>query len=216
MAKKEINIFNISFLDLLSGALGAVIILYIIIPQYSSGFVLGPRTVFLIDISGSMGDNNKITEVKSGLKMLLSTLDETFSVDIIAFPNQHNSDSSYTVLWNKLQPMNDENKLKSFKYIYELEANGGTPVNKTILDALENYSELSDIVLLCDGEPSDAEIPNIISNVKNKNIKNIRINTIGVGKEYLENSTKPIGTVPEKVAFLRNLAEQHKGFFIGF
>ena len=33
MASKEINIFNISFLDLLSGALGAVIILYVIIPK---------------------------------------------------------------------------------------------------------------------------------------------------------------------------------------
>ena len=33
MAKKEINVFNVSFLDLLSGALGAVIILYIIVPK---------------------------------------------------------------------------------------------------------------------------------------------------------------------------------------
>ncbi len=33
MAKKEINVFGASFLDLLSGALGAVIILYIIVPK---------------------------------------------------------------------------------------------------------------------------------------------------------------------------------------
>ena len=33
MARKEINIFNIAFVDLLSGALGAVIILYIIVPK---------------------------------------------------------------------------------------------------------------------------------------------------------------------------------------
>ena len=36
MPKKEINIFSISFLDLLSGALGAVIILYIIIPKLNA------------------------------------------------------------------------------------------------------------------------------------------------------------------------------------
>ena len=35
MARKEINIFGTSFLDLLSGALGAVIILYIIVPKMS-------------------------------------------------------------------------------------------------------------------------------------------------------------------------------------
>ena len=33
MARKEINIFGTSFLDLLSGALGAVIILFIIVPK---------------------------------------------------------------------------------------------------------------------------------------------------------------------------------------
>lgn len=36
MARKEINVFNVSFLDLLSGALGAVLILFIIIPKLTS------------------------------------------------------------------------------------------------------------------------------------------------------------------------------------
>ena len=36
MARKEVNIFGTSFLDLLSGALGAVIILFIIVPKMSS------------------------------------------------------------------------------------------------------------------------------------------------------------------------------------
>ena len=33
MAKREINVFNVSFIDLLSGALGAVLILFIVIPK---------------------------------------------------------------------------------------------------------------------------------------------------------------------------------------
>jgi regulator of replication initiation timing len=36
MARKEINVFGASFLDLLSGALGAVIILYIIVPKLTA------------------------------------------------------------------------------------------------------------------------------------------------------------------------------------
>ena len=36
MQRKELNIFSISFLDLLSGALGAVLILFIIIPKMTS------------------------------------------------------------------------------------------------------------------------------------------------------------------------------------
>lgn len=35
MARREINVFSVSFLDLLSGALAAVIILYIIVPKMS-------------------------------------------------------------------------------------------------------------------------------------------------------------------------------------
>ena len=34
MARKEINVFGASFLDLLSGALGAVIILYILVNYF--------------------------------------------------------------------------------------------------------------------------------------------------------------------------------------
>ena len=36
MARKEINIFNIAFLDLLSGALAAVLILFIVVPKLTS------------------------------------------------------------------------------------------------------------------------------------------------------------------------------------
>jgi len=36
MARKEINVFGASFLDLLSGALGAVIILYVIVPKLTA------------------------------------------------------------------------------------------------------------------------------------------------------------------------------------
>lgn len=36
MAKKEINVFNVSFLDLLSGALAAVIILFVIVPKMTN------------------------------------------------------------------------------------------------------------------------------------------------------------------------------------
>lgn len=39
MARKEINVFNIAFLDLISGALGAVIILYVAVPKNNTEMV---------------------------------------------------------------------------------------------------------------------------------------------------------------------------------
>jgi len=40
MARKEINVFNVSFLDLLSGALGAVLLLFIVIPKLDASIKL--------------------------------------------------------------------------------------------------------------------------------------------------------------------------------
>lgn len=39
MARREINVFNIAFLDLISGALGAVIILYVAVPKNNADMV---------------------------------------------------------------------------------------------------------------------------------------------------------------------------------
>ena len=307
MARKEINIFNVSFLDLLSGALGAVIILYIIVPKIDIsieefeeqkklsqeikqlgktleqlknaipkevvdsldaqmqriieakeeleakiedlqhelkkcqesqrknqedivslqeqvdrlkegnqesqdvGFKFGAskRIVFLLDISGSMGNDNKLGEVKAGLKMLVATMDPDFYVDVVIFPRPGGNDG-YASLWSSVKPMNQSNKTRLFQYLNTLAADGGTPVRETLLNALKNYTNLSDLVLLCDGEPSDGDPDDILNDVKAKNTNNVKVNTIGVGREYSTNPSSP------KVAFLRHLASQNNGFFIAF
>lgn len=62
MAKKEINVFNIAFLDLISGALGAVIILYVAVPKHESK---------------EMVDEKKYSEVIEEKEKLQSQLSET-------------------------------------------------------------------------------------------------------------------------------------------
>lgn len=50
MARKELNVFSVSFLDLLSGALAAVIILFVVVPKMTSEDVLAMETIESLDV----------------------------------------------------------------------------------------------------------------------------------------------------------------------
>lgn len=315
MAKRDINIFGTSFLDLLSGALGAVILLYIIVPKLGItpdefqeqkrlseeisrlglqldelaglipnsqldaikaqmdavikakvdlekrigelqvqnqqlqaqvadlqaklqdaltalkkceemkaaldvdvGFKFkGKNILFIIDISGSMSSEDRIGQVKAGLKMLITTMGDEFSIDIMKFPDVSNG-RDYSSLWSSVRAMNEQNLEQAKRYLNALKADGGTPTRATLLFALTNYSNISDIVLLSDGEPTVSgtsgdkdNIQDILSMVRNNNNQGIRINCIGVGNDFFDNKNA------DKVVFLRELALQNdNGFFFGF
>lgn len=315
MAKKELSIFGASFLDLLAGALGAVIILYIVVPKlnipveefekqqklteeinkmgitlatlsklipkskleelqqqieqikktkaetqkqyeqvrnqlkeckselakimedysrfknWMDGCGFSPddpcpreagadvdvgfsfkdkRIVFLIDISGSMDTNDRIGQVKAGIKMLLNTMGSSYKVDIISY-TVINSLNTIDPLWNRLEEVNEQTRKTAYSYLNSLRADGGTPTGSALRFVLENYGSISDIVLLTDGEPSEEMgTDDILRMVGQKNTADIRINTIGVGKDFVDNPTN------EVVVFLKDLASQNDGFFIGF
>ena len=320
MARKELSIFGASFLDLLAGALGAVIILYIVVPKlnipieefekqqklteeinqmgitlsslselipkdklqelqqqiekikkakaetekqfeqvrneleeckselanimedYSRyknwmdgcgfspddpcpresgadvdvGFSFKDKSiVFLIDVSGSMDTNDRIGQVKAGIKMLMNTMGSSYRVDIVSYTYD---DRSGTVinqiepLWNRLEEVNDPARRQAYAYLNNLRAQGGTPTGSALRFVVQNYIDISDIVLLTDGEPSDEDmgISQILAMVRQLNDNKVRINTIGVGRDFVDNPTN------EVVVFLKDLARQNDGFFIGF
>jgi Mg-chelatase subunit ChlD len=269
--RREINVFSISFLDLLSGALGAVIILYVAIPknttpvvsedpvkelltqdlkiaeaQLSSaekqikelkaklstletqtpaeaskgadldiGFKFkGRNIVFLIDTSYSMTDEDRMGQVKAGLKMLLTAMPKTYKVEIIHFP--FGSQAPFKSLWGVTKETISENKTDAMDFIYRLRPYGGTPTRETLLFALRNYTEASDIVLLSDGAPTfhnsnkKDDIFDILRVVREENRRKIQINTIGVGSDFIHDKTS------NQYKFLQLLAEESGGFFVGF
>jgi hypothetical protein len=138
--RRQIELFSISFLDLLSGALGAVIILYVAIPKTKEvipkiseenievvreeliktqeelsktkemlskvteklaqnpvpaslggkdvdvGFKFkGKEILFIIDTSYSMIEEDRMGQVKAGLKMLITSLGPDFRVEVIRY-----------------------------------------------------------------------------------------------------------------------------------
>lgn len=282
--RKSIDVFNISFLDLLSGALGAVIILFIVVPkneapnieepeqkevcvdnsqalsscqslakdqkkvineltnqlkdatklaaakiekkevkqevtQSSSNDVgfnfKGKRIAFLIDVSGSMATDDRIGEVKAGLKMLIASMGKDYYVDIIYFP--HLKESHYS-LWGVLQDLRDLTiKEEIYGFLARLKPQGTTPTRDALMHTLDNYPNLTDIVLLSDGEPTTSarssspdNIKDILEDVKRKNTtRNVQINAIGVGAKNFSKSSN-------LYKFLKKLTDTNNGFFYGF
>jgi Mg-chelatase subunit ChlD len=293
--RKEINAFNIAFLDLLSGALGAVIILYIAVPkasqqskipapipripikesslslattekelqdtkktldsfqQYSQKLELmvetlkkenenlqakatslmakpttqestapvdvgfkfkGKYVVFVIDVSGSMKSEDRIGQVKAGLKMLITSMEKNFYIDVINFPD--GTKSEFRQLWGHMKQMDESNKKSVYRFLQDLVPYGATPTRVVLKHVLQNYPHATDIVLLSDGAPTIhnskqfEDIDQVLAEVQSYNGGRVQINTIGVGSDFIENKQNP------KYQFLHRLSQQNHGFFVGF
>lgn len=276
--RREIPLFSIAFLDLLSGALGAVIILYVALPktkpqeivpqdQVTDRIVLekqlesrqkeiqslekmlvvanekitrlqemnttttnnansggvdldvgfkfkGKNIVFIIDTSFSMTEEDRMGQVRGGLKMLLTSLTSDYKVDILQFPD--GTRAPFRSLWGEIRQTDSMNKGEALDFIYEMRPEGGTPTRDVLLYVLRNYPALSDIVLLTDGAPSlhnsnkKDDIFDILNSVLRLNKQHVQINAIGVGSNFIKDKTS------EQYRFLSILAEQNQGFFVGF
>jgi hypothetical protein len=272
--RREINVFSISFLDLLSGALGAVIILYVAIPKNQQAHrpemeamekelghakVLvekiqrdldraqrelaskmvedksppqpkkseadaessigirfkGKKVVFLIDTSYSMIEEERMGQVKGGLKMLLTNLSPGHEVDIVQYP--FGMRAPFKSFWGRPREINVQTREEAFDWIYKLRPYGGTPTRDAMLFVLKNYDGITDLVVLSDGAPTlhnsnqRDDIYDILKVIREENPgKKVRISAIGVGSDFVSNRDS------DQYKFLSLLAQEHDGFFMGF
>jgi hypothetical protein len=268
--RRQIELFSISFLDLLSGALGAVIILYVAIPKTKDvvepkkidasieimqeqlkktedelsktkemlskvteklaqnsapvnkegkdvdvGFKFkGKEILFIIDTSYSMIEEDRMGQVKAGLKMLITSLGPEYRVEVIRYPLGERA--PFKTLWGIPMENTLINQMDIFDFIYAMKPSGGTPTRDVMVFALENYHNVSDIVLLSDGAPTyhnsnkKDDIYDILEVIRKENGRKVQINCIGVGSEFTKDKTS------DRYKFLSLLAQEHGGFFVGF
>ncbi len=267
--RRQIELFSLSFLDLISGALGAVIILYVAIPKNKPPVIEAPkvidrsmevaslqskteelqkkiqsleaqlaeaktpvpqtpggtdmdigfkfqgkRIVFIIDTSYSMTQEDRMGQVKAGLKMLLTALPNSYKVEVIQFP--WGDRAPYKALWGGLRDTDVAHKYEAFEFIYSMRPYGGTPTRDVLNHVLTHYRDISDIVLLTDGAPSlhnsnkKDDIHDILKAVKEANKSKIQINTIGVGENFIRDRNS------DQYQFLSLLSDYNGGFFVGF
>lgn len=189
-------------------------------PNVDVGFKFkGRKIVFLIDVSGSMREEDRIGQVKAGLKMLVTTMEASFSIDMVQYPYYiaEGNVQEYRAFYGSFSAMNDGNKSEIFDYLNRLTPNGGTPTRAVLKYALNNYSGITDIVLLSDGDPTldpihtdRDDINSITEEITRMNGGRVNINCIGVGNDFIANPSL------DKVRFLKMLSERNNGFFVGF
>lgn len=266
--RRAIELFSISFLDLLSGALGAVIILFVAIPKNKPaevpkdqklievleqslkssqveveklkselvkakekltkapeaqtegkdldiGFKFkGKEILFIIDTSYSMTEEDRMGQVKAGLKMLITSLSPDYKVEVVRYPFAERA--PFKTLWGVPRENTALNQMDIFDFIYSLRPFGGTPTRDVLLFALRNYENISDIVLLSDGAPTyhnsnkKDDLFDILRVVRTENARKVQINCIGVGSEFTKDKTS------DRYKFLSLLSQEGNGFFVGF
>lgn len=268
--RRPIELFSISFLDLLSGALGAVIILYVALPKQKPdaapkekvneelvqslkkseadlasvqaqlaeatqklaaieaktkdgvaggknvdiGFKFkGKKILFIIDTSYSMTEEDRMGQVKAGMKMLITSLAKDYEIEVIQYPLGERA--PFRTLWGVPKENSGINQMDVFDFIHALKPSGGTPTRDVLLFALRNY-DVSDIVLLSDGAPTfhnsnkKDDIFDILRVVREENGKKVQINCIGVGSEFTKDK------LSDRYKFLSLLSQESGGFFVGF
>lgn len=270
--RRQIELFSLSFLDLISGALGAVIILYVAIPKNKPantqsavvtkaleaklqnaeselaksrellarnaekmaqleiaskqkgdeggknvdvGFKFkGKEILFIIDTSYSMTEEDRMGQVKAGMKMLITSLSPEFKIEVIHYP--FGERAPFKTLWGVPKENTSLNQMDVFDFILGLRPYGGTPTRDVMLFALKNYENITDIVLLSDGAPTfhnsnkKDDIYDILRAVREENRRKVQINCIGVGSEFTKDKES------DRYKFLSLLAGESKGFFVGF
>lgn len=184
------------------------------------GFELkSKKTIFIVDISGSMEEDNKIRDVTSGIKMLIATMDESYQTDVVFFPNTSES-KDYGYLWGEMRTVTEERKYEAYRFLSRLVAMGSTPTESVLEFVLSHreYEDAGTLILLSDGVPAEGtralswgELEGLIARITTKNRGEKIINTIGVGEDFRD----PYSTT-DAVKFLRNLAQKNKGFYVGY
>lgn len=124
----------------------------------------------------------------------------------------------YGYFSGQLQPMvSDRQKYEFYQKLACLDAYHATPTKSALEFALDHpeYQNAQGIILFSDGEPDAIKegrqtVDGLVKAITSKNGGKKRVFTVGVGKEFREQSKT------KAVAFLKQLAEQNNGFFLGF
>jgi Ca-activated chloride channel family protein len=140
--------------------------------------VVAKDVILVLDTSGSMR-GEKLAQAKGALDFVLDNLNDEDRFNVIAFS------TGVRQVATRLQPAEERNE--ALHFVRELEAVGGTDINRALLEALAQVEEERPtlIIFLTDGLATEGVVDTdqIIGNVGREATSAVRIFTFGVGDE---------------------------------
>ncbi|MBC7250436.1 MAG: VWA domain-containing protein [Anaerolineae bacterium] len=155
--------------------------------------VIAKDVIFVLDTSGSMS-GEKIEQAKDALRFVLDNLNAEDRFNIVAFS------TGVRQYAGSLRPASERDQAERF--VWELEAMGGTDINRALLEALSmaDAERPTIVIFLTDGLATEGvtETESILENVADAARPNVRIFPFGVGND--------VHTI-----LLDTIAENHRG-----
>jgi Ca-activated chloride channel family protein len=149
--------------------------------------------ILVLDTSGSMR-GEKLDQAKGALEFVLDNLNDEDRFNVIAFS------TGVRQYATRLQPAEERNE--ALHFVRELEAAGGTDINRALLEALTQVGDERPtlIIFLTDGLATEGVVDTeqIIANAAQAATEAVRVFTFGVGDE--------VNTI-----LLDTLAQSHRG-----
>ncbi|CAN5451455.1 hypothetical protein BH09SUM1_BH09SUM1_06360 [soil metagenome] len=143
-----------------------------------------PKDVlFVLDVSGSMGDEGKLDKARAALQQCLSALSKKDRFDLIKFS------SGVEKYEEVLLPATNENIAKARDWVADLRPTGGTNIEGALTAALDlmnankGTNPLRQIIFMTDGLPTVGEknAVKIYENSQKNSHESLRIFTVGFG-----------------------------------
>lgn len=136
--------------------------------------------IFVLDRSGSMEDDDKISQALGSLKFGVNSLNEQDRFNIITFSTEEKTFA------DKMIRASEENKKKAAVFLKKTDASGGTNIYdalKTALRMMSDSERHQTIVFLTDGLPTvgETDMKAILKMVRENGSKKCRIFCYGLG-----------------------------------
>lgn len=138
----------------------------------------GGDYVFILDVSGSMANDGKLSASRSSIDSFITTLGNKDRFDVITFNRQAQP------LFNSLTKADEKTRKRAISFLSSQEAKGGTFLQPA-LTAAYRYNDPDrslNVVILSDGMTEQSERSLLMDLIRSRP-SNVRVFCIGVGNE---------------------------------
>jgi Ca-activated chloride channel family protein len=171
----------------------------------------GMDYVFVLDISGSMANDNKLAISRNSVEAFINELGNNDRFEVMTF------NISPATLFGELRPVSEDAKARASDYMRSQQARGGTNLSPAMSTAYKygDPDRSLNVVVLSDGMTEQTERQILMQQIQSRP-KNSRVFCIGIGNEVNRQLLEQIAEDSGGLAAFMSLGDDFKAQAKGF